>query len=576
MKEQVSDQVLLQPEQSLEYNNEKGLFTYLTTGFRKVTSIRLFFKSHLAIALLLPFSFLIIFTGLDDSVLQVDEGADTFISTTILKHGLPMHSDGFNHTMLYADIFDGIFIYRTWIPYYIQAASFYFLGQNTFAARLPFALAGLFSILALYHLALRLTKEKSVAIFAATLLATSVPALLYFRTSRYVAIPILLTPILLLFYLDLFDKKKWNPVPFTATSIIFFHTMYVEFAGLIMGLLFHLYIFRKNVEPENLKRIKFPAFITAISCLPWLLFIPTLSERISEFYTSTSLLIDTTHLGFFKHFAGFFFQINNYIFPLILVPFLILCPLKKFGREVSLLLISIFAIVLVASLHSIPLLQYISASIPLLFVLLGWIIFYLFKTSIVRQVLFTAIMIFTNAIHVGPLVPVRELLAPLTNPSPSSIYLQGIHETFMREVQFKSVFFQYWRELANPYQGPLDKIVSYFETHGKNGETCYIDNELESLTFYTGFKMIHNSELNKQSKPDWIVLRGDQWNHRSEKKTGSVKDKLSYILSANEYEHIELNAPVKRINNSYEVQIHLFQSPSSTDKVNIFRRISKT
>ena len=81
----------------------------------------------------------------------------------------------------------------------------------------------------------------------------------------------------------------------------------------------------------------------------------------------------------------------------------------------------------------------------------------------------------------------------------------------MREIQFKSIFFQYWLELANPYQGPLDKIVKFFETHGKKGETCYIDNELESLTFYTGFKMIHNNELSMKSKPDWVVLRGDQW-----------------------------------------------------------------
>ena len=38
---------------------------------------------------------------MDDSVLQVDEGGDTFISTTILKYGFPMHSDGFkNHQFL--------------------------------------------------------------------------------------------------------------------------------------------------------------------------------------------------------------------------------------------------------------------------------------------------------------------------------------------------------------------------------------------------------------------------------------------------------------------------------------------
>ena len=132
---------------------------------------------------------------------------------------------------------------------------------------------------------------------------SSYKPILYFRTSRYIAIPIFLTPILLLFYIDIFKKKKWNPFPFTVTSVIYFHTMYVEFAALIIGLLVHLYLFRKDVDPSNLKRIKIPAAITAVFCLPWLLFIPVLAKQIGNFYTSSSPLIDKTSLGYLKHFS---------------------------------------------------------------------------------------------------------------------------------------------------------------------------------------------------------------------------------------------------------------------------------
>ena len=573
MKEQTTSQVLSQPGKTLEYNNSKGVFNYLTTWLLKVIPIQFFFKSHLAVILLLPISLLIIFTGLDNSVLQVDEGADTFISTTILKHGLPMHSDGLNHSMPYADVFDGIFIYRTWIPYYLQALSFQLMGNNTFAARLPFAIAGLFSIFCLYCFAFRLTQIRRVAIFAASFLATSVPVILYFRTSRYVVFPILLTPILLLFYIDIFEKQKWNPIPFTVTSVIYFHTMYVEFAALIIGLLVHIYIFRKDVDHSNLKLIKIPATIIALLCLPWLLFIPELAKQIAGFYTSSSPLIDKTSLGYLKHFSGFLFQINNYIFPLILVPFIFSSPFKKFGRSVSLLVISAACIIFVSSLHSIPLLQYIAACIPILFTLLGWIINCLFKGCIIQQVVLSAILIFSNIIHIGPLVPIKQLVPSISNDTQTNIYIKGIRDTFMREVQIKSNFFQYWGELSNPYQGTLDKIVSFFEIHGKKGETCYIDNELESLVFYTGFKMIHNNELSKKSKPNWIVLRGDQWN--LDLADNSIKKKLKLILENNQYEKILLNAPVNRINNSYEVQIHLFKSPITTNKVKIFRRIRK-
>ena len=146
MNKLAPNQVLIPSGQTLGYNTKKGILKYLRTWLLKVTSIRFIFKSHLTITFLLLFAFLLIFAGLDDSVLQVDEGGDTFISTTILKYGFPMHSDGLNKTMLFADILDGVFIYRTWLPYYLQSISLYFLGNNTFAARLPFAIAGLFSI----------------------------------------------------------------------------------------------------------------------------------------------------------------------------------------------------------------------------------------------------------------------------------------------------------------------------------------------------------------------------------------------------------------------------------------------
>jgi hypothetical protein len=178
-------------------------------------------------------------------------------------------------------------------------------------------------------------------------------------------------------------------------------------------------------------------------------------------------------------------------------------------------------------------------------------------------------------VHVGPLVPVKQLLQSPKTEVQLSLYLKGVYQTFKREVKIKSIFFQYWGELTNPYRGPLNEIVAFFETQGKKGDTCYIDNEVESLAFYTGFKMIQNSELTNKSILDWIVLRGDQWALHSGEKASPLKKKLRFILRNNEYEQFELNAPVKRVNNSYEIQIHLFKSPVSADKVYIFRRIDK-
>ena len=58
------------------------------------SSIRAFAASHPGLLFLFPYSFLLIFLGLGDGSLQVDEGVDTFVSTPILKYGVPMHSVG--------------------------------------------------------------------------------------------------------------------------------------------------------------------------------------------------------------------------------------------------------------------------------------------------------------------------------------------------------------------------------------------------------------------------------------------------------------------------------------------------
>ena len=127
------------------------------------------FFHHFPLLFLTAYAIPMIFLGLGDNVLQIDEGMDTFITTTILKFGFPMHSDGLNSSMLYADIYDGLFVYRTWVPYYAQALSISLLGQTTFAARLPFALIGVFAVIFFYRFALKFTGRQYIAFLAAFL-----------------------------------------------------------------------------------------------------------------------------------------------------------------------------------------------------------------------------------------------------------------------------------------------------------------------------------------------------------------------------------------------------------------------
>jgi hypothetical protein len=526
---------------------------------------------HFPLYFLVIYTCLLIFLGLSDRVLQVDEGMDTFISTTILKFGFPVHSDGVNSSMLFADVYDGLFVYRPWIPYYAQAFSLSVLGQTTFAARLPFALIGVFSIYFFYRFALKFTGKPFIAFWAAFLLASSIPTLIYFRTARYVGVPILLTVLLLNFYIDIYKNKKWNPFPLTIVSILFFHTMYVEFAGMITGILIHFFIHIKETFPENRKRAVWAASITGVFCVPWFIFISPVFSHVSNHLASTSTLIDPTWQGFPKRFFGFLFQVNNYIFPFIFLPLLFLRRLQPFVKQTSLLLLCSLTMLLTALPHSMPLQQYITSSFPLLFLLLAILLTNILPKHPFLQSLLAAVLITTNLIHVGPLIPFKAMVKDRPEWFQKSPYLKNVYASLIREIQIKSVYFEYLYELTHVYRGPLDEVVEFFKVHGRPDDTCYIDSEFESLAFYTGMKMIKNHDL-KQRPPDWIVLRGKD---RPFKKSGDISHEarnVKEVLQASTYTPIELDAPAIWVNNTYDIQIHEFRSPSSVDKVTVYQR----
>ncbi|MBL7020629.1 MAG: glycosyltransferase family 39 protein [Nitrospinaceae bacterium] len=527
---------------------------------------------HFPLFFLIVYTCPMIFLGFSDSVLQIDEGMDTFISTTILKFGFPVHSDGINSSMLFADVYDGLFVYRPWVSFYAQAFSLSVIGQTTFAARLPFALIGVFSVIFFYRFSLKFTGRPFIAFLAAFLLASSIPALIYFRTARYVGIPILLTVLLLNFYIDIYKDKKWSPFPLTVVSIIFFHTMYVEFAGMIAGVLIHFFFHIKETTPENRKSAAWAAGVTGVFCIPWLIFISPMFSHVSQHLASTSTLIDPTWQGFPKRFFGFLFQLNNYIFPFILLPLLFLKRLRPFAKQTSLLVTCSLTMLLTALPHSMPLQQYIISSFPLLFLLLAILLASIVPKYPLLQSLLATLLITTNLVHVGPLFPLKALVKDRPEWFQQSPYLQNVYASLIREVKIKSVYFDYLYEISHVYRGPLDAVVEFFKTHGKPGDSCYIDSEFESLAFYTGMKMISNQDLSQQHPPDWIVLRGKDRIFEEPENLSPEARNVKEVLQSNAYTRIELDAPAIWVNNTYDIQIHEFRSPSSSDKVTVYQR----
>jgi hypothetical protein len=182
-------------------------------------------RSHWPFALVAAVGLALIFANLGSDYLWEDEGDTAVLASNILKFGVPKAWDG----VAFLDLDHGarlnndlVMVTHPWVQYYVTAASFLVFGQNNFAARLPFALAGVMSILFVYLFVWRISANRLTAFCAATLLVFSVQFLLYARQCRYYSLNMLFICWLFLIFFQM--KSARDCVLFALTAILLFHT----------------------------------------------------------------------------------------------------------------------------------------------------------------------------------------------------------------------------------------------------------------------------------------------------------------------------------------------------------------
>ncbi len=185
----------------------------------------IYLRSRWPLAVLAAFGLVLIFTNLGSDYLWEDEGDTAVLASNILKFGVPKAWDG----AAFVDVDHGarlnsnlVMVLHPWLPYYLTAGSFLVFGQNTFAARLPFALAGWLSVLLSYLFVCRITASRVSAFCAASLLMLSVQFLLYARQCRYGALNMLLMCGLLWSFFRM--KSGRGCALFVLIAVLFFHT----------------------------------------------------------------------------------------------------------------------------------------------------------------------------------------------------------------------------------------------------------------------------------------------------------------------------------------------------------------
>jgi 4-amino-4-deoxy-L-arabinose transferase-like glycosyltransferase len=173
-------------------------------------------------------------TNLGTDYLWADEGDTAVLASSILKFGVPKAWDGVTFTDSDLGARENqqlVMVSTPWVQYYVAAASFLLFGQNTFAARLPFALAGWFTVLLGFQLVRRLTGDWKAAFCGALLMLCSVQFLLYAREARYYALSMLFTCWLISIFFRM--KSARDSILFAAVAVLLFYSHPVGTAVLV-------------------------------------------------------------------------------------------------------------------------------------------------------------------------------------------------------------------------------------------------------------------------------------------------------------------------------------------------------
>ena len=166
----------------------------------------------------------LLFANLGADALWEDEGDTAVLAQTILRDGVPVAWDGV--TFLDPDYgqrlkFGFVMVSHPWLQYYLAAASFALFGASAETARLPFAVAGVLTIAAVYMIGAVLLRNRAVGVSAAVLLMLSVQFLLFSRQARNYSVHALLTCLLLWQFVGLNSWRR--SLLFGGTGIALFH-----------------------------------------------------------------------------------------------------------------------------------------------------------------------------------------------------------------------------------------------------------------------------------------------------------------------------------------------------------------
>lgn len=445
----------------------------------------------------------------------------------------------------------GVWTWNTWLPAYLTAASFAVLGRTPFAARLPFALAG---VLALW-LWWRLCADEA----ALALLALSPAFLLFCRQSRYYALVALGTVLVLSAWRRLLEKKPYGALAVALSLQFLLHSCFAFFMTAAAALALDAALRRD--ECPRAGRFWLCAALTAAFAAPAVWYFRVWDRPGNHLYgVVESLEFLKTFLLWLAAFAvppaliaAAFYRrwilialgaallcglVGEGPWSLVCAVLVWLAILAAAAAEPAprgamnlrrLCLLLIFATLgLLAFGAAEPYGRYLAGVLPAAAYLTAGALTALGRGRPAAVAALVVLCVSSNLIFLAPLKAAQFLAAP-SEPAPS---VSGMMRQRLRDLPPRSDLWNYARGAGA--EGYVEAAAAAMKAGG--GATFFSDADALSLMFATRLRPVYPDEL-KTVEPDWILP--SPWLSLSPDAAARVRA----LASSGRYEAVLVDAP---------------------------------
>ena len=295
--------------------------------------------------------------------------------------------------------------------------------------------------------------------------------------------------------------------------------------------------------------------------------------------------------GSFRYLIAFLAEINSYFFPFALILIWIFLTSYKWTsfeltNDKKVFFSIIIGVLLVSTLHPMPLVNHILAILPILLIFLAEICYELFCLSKPLGSILVLTIIFTNWLHIVPWFVFENFFLPISKTTnfdlvndKSPKFWKSWLKRSLRSNQARYYLKDYANEITTDYNGPLKAIVKYLKKHSAPGDRFVSTHEVDSIRYYTG--LTNYIKFPFSSPPEWIIPRGPRKDffkvnyYRSKEQKEKTSTYVWNYLKTNNYEKIVLDVWDNGYENSYNMHNHLFENPQGSYKVTIYRYLER-